>query len=83
MELLAEAANRLAQAEVPRDIADGAASTRMTATRKPGRGVMWCARHCNTQHVSSARLSLAGCWRQFSTKLQDLTSSLFAPENHP
>ena len=39
MELLAEAANALAQAEVPCDIADGIALTRMTGIRKPGGGV--------------------------------------------
>ena len=39
MELLAEAANALAQAKVPCDIADGVALTRMTGIRKPGGGV--------------------------------------------
>ena len=39
MELLAEAANLLARVEIPRDVAEGIALTRMTAIRKPGGGV--------------------------------------------
>ena len=39
VELLTEAANLLAQAEVPYEVAEGIALTRMTAIRKPGGGV--------------------------------------------
>ncbi|CAE7316914.1 unnamed protein product [Symbiodinium sp. KB8] len=60
MELLAEAANALAQAEVPCDIAEGVALTRMTATRKPGGGVRGIATGDMFRRLVSR--SLAATW---------------------
>ena len=60
MELLTEAANLLAQAQVPREVPAGVALTRMTAIRKPGGGVRGIATGDMFRRLVSRSHALAG-----------------------